>query len=83
MADHRKIHSAEIQTGMHIPPASYRPACWTDDATPRAPTFHDHGRACGAAMTPAVWQVTLEHTPGCSLCQRASRALALCAGVET
>ena len=74
----RQIHSAEHQQPMVRHAA--RPACWTDTATPRAPTFWDQGRACGAAMTPAVWQVTLQHTPGCARCQRASRALALCAG---
>jgi hypothetical protein len=76
---HNKIHSAEHQTGMHV--MRGRPACWTEEATPRAPGFWDDGKACGAAMTPAVWQVTLRHTPGCALCQRAARALALCAGI--
>jgi hypothetical protein len=78
MNNHRATHSPEFQTGMNIHRA--KPSCWTDTATPRAPGFHDHGRACGAAMTPVVWQVTLRHTPGCFGCQRAFRALALCAG---
>jgi hypothetical protein len=77
---HSKIHAAEHQKPMHV--MRGRPACWTDDATPRAPGFHDHGRACGAAMTPAVWQVTLRHTPGCSSCARARRALELAAGIS-
>lgn len=81
MTDHRRQHSADLQTGMHIHAA--RPACWTDTATPRAPGFHDDGRACGGAMTPAVWQVTLQHTPSCRGCARAARALALCAGTAT
>jgi hypothetical protein len=74
----RQIHSPEHQKPMAVHKS--KPACWTDTATPRAPGFHDHGRSCGAAMTPAVWHVTLRHTPGCSGCQRAARALALCAG---
>lgn len=74
----RKIHSAEHQQPMvrH----TSKPACWTDTATPRAPGFYDQGRSCGAATTPLVWQGTLRHTPGCLLCARAARALALCAG---
>jgi hypothetical protein len=79
MTDHREIHSAEHQQPMVL--HTSKPACWTAAATPRAPGFWDNGRACGAAMTPAVWQVTLRHTPSCSGCRRASRALALCAGV--
>jgi hypothetical protein len=74
----RKIHSAEHQKPMNLHTA--KPACWTDTATPRAPGFWDDGKACGGAMTPAVWQVTLQHTPGCLACARAARALALCAG---
>ena len=79
----REIHSAEHQTGMHLPAAGYRPACWTDTATPRAPGFWDDGKACGVAMTPAVWQVTLKHTPGCSGCARARRAKELSAGISS
>jgi hypothetical protein len=85
MTDHSKIHSAEIQVGMVVHAA--RPACWTETATPRAPGFWDDGRSCGAAMTPAVWQVTIAHTPGCRTggitCARARRALELSAGIAT
>lgn len=76
---HNKIHAAEHQTGMAL--HTSRPSCHTDTTTPRAPGFYDQGRSCGAAMTPVVWQGTLRHTPGCAGCARASRALALCAGI--
>lgn len=77
----REIHSAEHQTGMNIHYG--RPSCWTAaKTTPLAPGFHDNGRSCGVAMTPDVWRATLEHTPGCSLCRRASRALTLYARKE-
>lgn len=58
-----------------------KPACHTDTTTPRAPGFWDDGKACGAAMTPAVWQVTLAHTPGCLTCARARRSAELSAGL--
>jgi hypothetical protein len=76
----RQIHSAEHQKPMKLHAA--KPSCWTDIATPRAPGFWDDGRACGAAMTPAVWAVTLAHTPSCSGCARARRAKELSAGVS-
>lgn len=44
--------------------------------------FADAGRACGAASTPALWQDTLRHTPGCWGCQRARRAMEVRAGIS-
>jgi hypothetical protein len=76
----QEIHSPEHQAPMHV--MRGRPACWTDAATPRAPGFWDDGKSCGAAMTPAVWQVTLQHTAGCASCARARRALELAAGIS-
>lgn len=77
---HNKIHSAEHQKPMVVHIA--KPACWTEDATPRAPGFWDDGKACGAAMTPTVWQVTLTHTPGCLGCARARRSAEISAGIS-
>lgn len=76
----RKIHSPEHQQPMKLHIG--RPACWTEEVTPRAPGFWDDGKACGAAMTPAVWQVTLAHTPKCLGCARARRALEIAAGIS-
>lgn len=100
MSDHRKIHSPEHQVGMHRPPASYRPACYVEDAadvTERGEVtegwpsgvkpglrnpFHDAGRGCGAASTPAIWADTKRLTPGCSGCARARRSLEVAAGIS-
>ena len=93
----RKIHSAEHQAPMHVMrgrPACFveegQPVTergevaegWALGVKPglRNP-FHDRGRSCGAASTPALWQDTLRHTPGCRGCQRATRALAISAGI--
>lgn len=96
MMDHRKLHSPEYQTGMHINRA--RPACFVADAaevTDRGQVmegypagikpglrnvFWDRGRACGNAVTPAVWARTLRHTPGCAACARARRSAELSSG---
>lgn len=93
----REIHSPELQTGMHIPtsrPACYveggqqvteRGAVtegWPLGVRPGLRnSFHDRGRACMAASTPAVWRDTLRHNPLCRGCSRAARALALSAGI--
>jgi hypothetical protein len=98
MMTDREIHSPELQTGMHIPksrPACYveagQPAPERGAVTEGWPLgvkpglrnpFHDNGRSCGAATTPALWQDTLRHTPGCLSCARARRALELAAGIS-
>jgi hypothetical protein len=58
------------------------PACHTTDwpVSARAPGFWDQGMACGTASTPKVWDIALQHTPGCIRCTRALRGLLLYRG---
>ena len=93
----RQIHSAEHQKPMHVMrgrPACFveegQPVTERGEATEGWPMgvkpgvrnpFHDRGRSCMAASTPALWQDTLRHTPGCFKCMRAARALAVSAGI--
>lgn len=65
---------------MHRPAQHYRPSCFVRDpalVTARSPFFFDQGRGCGNAVTPEVWRKTVDHTPGCLMCERAFRAAQL------
>lgn len=76
----RKTHAHELQRPMAL--HHRRPACHTMQWPPpaKAPGFWDNGQSCGNAMSPALWAIALEHTPGCLKCTRALRGLLLHGG---
>jgi hypothetical protein len=73
MADHRKIHSPQHQTGMHL--MKGRPACWATEAVAKAPGFYLDGKYCGSAMSFELWATALAHTPECLGCRRGRPAM--------
>jgi len=62
--DHRRLHAAEWQTGMHVPWGK-RPSCYCAE-NPQWP--------CGAAETPDLWAALTTHSPGCAGCAKSRLA---------